>query len=60
VGIPPGHQPYDRLTGVRVGVLAGALLGGLGAFVAGLSWLIAVGAIAGGATGWWYQRRQSG
>jgi len=58
--LPPGRQPYDRLNGLRVGALVGAILGAIAAVPTGLLWLIVPGAAVGGAAGWWYERRRSG
>lgn len=50
---PPGHQPYDKLVGLRIGALVGGALGGIGAFLLGgvFAWLILIGAIIGGIIG---------
>jgi hypothetical protein len=60
--LPPGHQPYDALNGLRVGGLAGALLGAVVTAVTtvGLVWLVPVGAVAGAAAGYLYQRGRTG
>ena len=57
--LPPGRQWYDPLNGIRVGGLAGAVLGGIATAVTGVAyvWLIAVGAFAGAAFGYWYEKR---
>ena len=54
--LPPGRQPYDSLNGLRVGGLAGALLGGVVALVLGSPWLILGGAIVGAASGYFYEQ----
>ena len=50
---PPGHQPYEKLVGMRVGAIVGGLVGGVGAFILGgaFAWLIVIGAIIGGVIG---------
>lgn len=57
---PPGRQPYDALNGLRVGGLAGAVLGAVvTAFTTvGLVWLVPVGAVAGAVAGYLYERRR--
>jgi hypothetical protein len=57
--LPPGRQPYDPLNGLRVGALSGGLTGAVAAVVIGpvYAWLVLVGAVAGGAIGYWYERR---
>ena len=54
----PGHQPYDRLNGIRVGGLAGALLGGLATWLFGVGfvWLVVALAAVGGAFGYLWER----
>lgn len=49
----PGHQPYDRLVGMRVGVLVGGVLGiGATAVTGGAAWwAIPLGAAVGGLLG---------
>ena len=58
--LPPGRQPYDPLTGFRVGAIAGALLGGLGVLAVGTGaiWLIFVGALGGGFIGYRSEKRK--
>lgn len=56
--LPPGRQPYDSLTGLRVGAIAGGLLGAVGAVVLNAPWLILVGAIIGAASGYLTERRK--
>jgi uncharacterized protein YcfJ len=58
--MPAGRQPYDALNGLRIGAVAGALLGAIVALVLGsaMVWLIlAIGAI-GGYLGYRFERRQ--
>jgi outer membrane lipoprotein SlyB len=57
--LPPGHQWYDPFNGIRIGGLAGAILGGIATAFAGVGfiWLIAVGAVLGGGIGYWYAKR---
>jgi uncharacterized protein YcfJ len=58
--LPSGRQPYDPLNGLRVGALSGGLMGAVATATtsAGYAWLVLVGAVAGGATGYWYERRR--
>jgi uncharacterized membrane protein len=58
--MPAGRQPYDALNGLRIGAVAGALLGAIVALLFGsaMVWLIlALGAI-GGFLGYRFERRQ--
>ncbi len=54
---PPGHQPYDKLVGMRVGGLAGGVVGIALVVVLGgsFAWLILVVAVAGAAAGYLWQ-----
>lgn len=54
--LPPGRQPYDPLVGLRVGALAGGLLGGVGAAITQIGWLILVGGVAGAVAGYIVER----
>lgn len=57
---PAGHQPYDPLNGIRIGAIAGGLLGmGLAAItsIGGIG-TVAVAAVMGGAAGYAYHRRE--
>lgn len=56
--LPPGRQPYDSLTGLRVGAVAGGLLGGLGGVAMGTPWLLLAGAVIGAAVGYLTERRK--
>lgn len=58
--LPPGRQPYDPLNGLRVGALSGGLLGGIAtaATSGGYIWLVLVGAVVGGAAGYWFESRR--
>ena len=56
--LPPGHQPYDRLNGVRIGALAGGLVGALVGAVTHLPWLLVAGAVVGGAAGFFVATRR--
>ena len=47
--LPPGHQPYDGLNGLRVGTMARALLGAAAAAILGSAMLLLI--VAGGAVG---------
>ncbi len=55
-----GRQPYDALNGLRVGALAGALLGAAPALIwgTGLAWAIPVAAVLGGLAGYVSERRR--
>ncbi len=56
----PGQQPYDPLNGLRVGAIAGGILGALATAATGLgaAWLVLALAAAGGAIGYWTERRR--
>jgi hypothetical protein len=56
----PGQQPYDPLNGLRVGGLAGGILGGIATAVTSVGnvWLVVVGVVLGGAIGYLYERRK--
>ncbi len=57
---PPGKQPYDSLNAVRIGVVAGGILGaGVTALtsIANL-WLVGLFAVIGGIVGFWSRRFQ--
>ena len=56
--LPPGRQPYDALNGLRVGALAGAVLGFVIAVLSPLgAWVLFVTAAVGAAVGYWSERR---
>lgn len=57
--LPPGVQPYDKLNGVRVGALAGGVVGILPAVLLwpAFGWVIG-GAAVGGVVGYFWQRRE--
>lgn len=58
--LAPGEQPYDFANGIRVGGIAGALVGGgVGMFTGWPAWVL-VGAVVGGIGGYAYQRRDAG
>jgi hypothetical protein len=60
--LPPGRQPYDPLNGLRVGALAGGLVGAGVTAAAGAEyiWFIAIFAVVGGGVGMWSQRLTRG
>lgn len=55
-----GRQPYDALNGLRIGAVAGALLGAIVALLVGqaMVWLILVAGAIGGFLGYRFERRQ--
>ena len=56
--LPAGQQPYDALNGIRVGVIAGSLLGLIAVAVLGAAGMVVVlllGA-AGGVIGYAWER----
>jgi len=58
--LPPGHPPWEPINGIRIGGLAGLLLGGLLAVVVDtnpLAFIIA-GAVAGAIVGYLVAKRQ--
>ena len=59
--LPEGVQPYDRINGVRIGALAGGVLGIVPAWIfwPAFGWVLA-GAAVGGLAGYLYQRREEG
>ena len=58
--LPPGRQPYDPLSGLRVGAVAGGILGAAVIAVTSFAevWLMLVGAVIGGAIGFWSEKRK--
>ena len=58
--MPAGRQPYDALTGLRIGAIAGAMLGAIVALAigTGMVWLIVVTGAIGGIIGNRFERRQ--
>ena len=57
----PGHQPYDSLNGLRVGALAGAVVGVvLSLIFSGAAWLILVAAVVGAVAGFVWERGRTG
>lgn len=58
--LPPGRQPWDPANGLRAGVLAGGLAGALLVAITGFFhfWVVALAGIAGGAIGFWSERRK--
>lgn len=57
-GLPPGRQPYDGLTGLRVGGIAGGLLGAAVGFLLNTPWLLLAGAVIGAAVGYGTERQK--
>jgi hypothetical protein len=60
--LPPGHQPYDLLNGLRIGAVAGGLLGVGIAAITGFGGIgtVAVAAAPGGGAGYVCQKRDRG
>jgi hypothetical protein len=58
--LPAGRQPYDGLNGLRIGALAGGLLGVVAAAVTGVGgiWLVAGTAVVAGAAGYGYEKHR--
>lgn len=55
----PGVQPYDPLNGMRIGGLAGGVVGAIATAILGAAfgWLILAGAFVGGAAGYAWAKR---
>ena len=58
--LPPGRQPYDVLNGLRIGALAGGIVGAIVLVVTSLEslWVLLVGAAIGAVVGYVYERRK--
>ena len=58
--LPAGRPPWDPWNGVRVGGLAGGIVGALATVVASMTsfWLVLVGAVIGGLIGYWSEKRK--
>ncbi len=56
--LPAGHQPYDRLVAIRVGALAGGLLGAPVTWFTSVLWFVIGGAVVGGLGGIVYDIRR--
>lgn len=55
--LPPGKTPWDPVNGVRIGAIAGALVGGFVHLVLGVTILAIIGlALVGGAIGYAVER----
>jgi hypothetical protein len=54
--LPPGHQPYDPLNGLRVGALAGGLLGAPLTALTRSPWFVIGGAGLGAVAGYLRER----
>lgn len=56
--LPPGAQPYDRLNGIRVGALLGGAIAIIpAALVGGAAFWLLGGGIAGGISGYLWEKR---
>lgn len=55
---PPGKQPYDTANAVRIGALAGGILGVVVTVLTSVAnvWLVALFAVMGGVAGYWGKR----
>jgi hypothetical protein len=56
--LPAGRQPYDSLIGLRVGAVAGGLLGAVAGLAMRTPWPLLPGAVIGGAVGFLTERRK--
>ncbi len=56
--LPPGRQPYDPLNALRIGSLAGGVIGIVLGALTGAWWLLLVGVVGGGAAGFGFERRE--
>ncbi|MDH3678868.1 MAG: hypothetical protein OEV40_02840 [Acidimicrobiia bacterium] len=58
--VEPGREPWDPANGLRVGILAGGVVGAVVAVVSGVAhfWVVALGGVIGGGIGWWSERRK--
>jgi outer membrane lipoprotein SlyB len=58
--LPAGRQPYDALTGLRIGAVAGALVGALLALLigTGMVWLIVALGAVGGVLGYRFEQHE--
>lgn len=57
---PAGRQPYDAMNGIRIGALAGGILGITATALLSFStiWLMILGAIVGAAAGYRWERQK--
>lgn len=57
---PPGKQPYDSLNAIRIGILAGGILGVVVTALTSAAnlWLVALFAVVGGVAGYWSTKFQ--
>ncbi len=57
---PAGRQPYDPLNGLRIGALAGGILGIAATALLSFSniWLTLVGAVIGAVVGYWWEKQR--
>lgn len=58
IRLSPGRQPYDALNGLRIGAIAGGLLGGATAAVTRIGWFVIIGAVIGGVIGYFWERHR--
>lgn len=58
--LPPGRQPYDALNGLRIGALAGGVLGVIATVLFSLANIgpTLAGAVIGGAAGYFSEKRK--
>lgn len=56
-----GRNPWDPINGLRVGGLAGGIVGTIPTIVwgPGMFWIVIAGAALGGAVGFWVEKRKA-
>jgi len=59
--LPAGRQPYDFMNGLRIGALAGGILGIAATALLSFStiWLTIIGAIIGAVAGYQWEKQRS-